>query len=173
MQHPAIFLAQKTLHIVRLWGVTGREQRCSVLPGSAGSCLLYIAVKCWGLPGSAWGQLDLPMTQDMSTVAGLAEDTACLGWLYDIHDQPLPSSSDSIPLTIPSGYVRSDTQGAILFGQQRMLHCCLQKKMSYECLVPHESSCRKRGVNQSSWPGSHLPSVSTFTQITQLLASCW
>lgn len=31
----------------------GREQQCPVLLGSAGSCLLYLALKCQDLPGSA------------------------------------------------------------------------------------------------------------------------
>jgi len=64
--------------------VVGREQRCPVLLGSAGSCLLYLAVKCWGLPGSAWGQLDLPTTQNLSSMVGLARETVRLGWLCDI-----------------------------------------------------------------------------------------
>lgn len=40
-------------------GLISREQNCPVLPDGTGSCLLCLAVKCQGLPGSACCQLDL------------------------------------------------------------------------------------------------------------------
>lgn len=78
------------------------KQRCLVLLGSAGRCLLYFPVKCQALPGSAWGQLDLSMTQNLSAMVWLSREMAQLEWLYDTHKHPLPPCSDSIPLTFPS-----------------------------------------------------------------------
>lgn len=152
------------------WGWGGKaeaeKQRCLTLLGSADRYLLYSPVKCQDLVDSAWGQLDLSMPHNLPTVVWLSREMAQLEWLCDIHKHPLPPYSDSINLPSPAVKTWSDTLIGVSAEQPKTSAVLLLEKMISECLVPHESTCRKRGVSHHG-QRANFP---TFTQTTWLLA---
>lgn len=151
-------------------GVMGREERCCVLPGSAGSCL-YLSLPsphCSQMPGPA---------------------RPCLGPAGPAHDSEIVHYGGTGWGGCTAGVALWHSQSALIsFVWQcpadcpcqvsQIWHvsckfvwaveCHHQKKISYGCLVLHESSCRKRGE-------SHHDQRATFPLSLPLpkLHNCW